>query len=240
MEIKALALTLPNPDKFLVLTHKRSNTASPLVWEETYRDQLFEMQRFVREVAKGRHLDSLNEEQKEALLVPGMNPKDAEESIRCVWVDAERYGKKLKFLDKERDNVSIGGLAGYDVEKGFIRYLLVNNGSKFTPTKELMVELDSRFSKGKWLAVSPAGKEVPISRFEPGYRVVDTEGNDVDFDDLSWRKSHMFIGQVTRFGSKALTDEKIVRLVTIPTEARVSIVVSRGKEVLREIPRQWA
>ena len=240
MEIKALALTLPNPDKFLVLTHKRSNTASPLEWKETYRDQLFELQRFVRELAKGRHLETLNDEQREALVVPGMSPKEAEESIRCVWVDAERYSKKLKFLDKRGDNVSVGGLAGYDVKGGFVRYLLVNNGVGFVPTKELMILLDSYLSKGKWLAVTPAGKEVPISRYEPGYKIVDTAGKDVDFDALEWRKSHMLIGHTGRVKGEALTEGRTIRLVTVPYEARVSIVASRGKEVLREIPRQWS
>jgi hypothetical protein len=239
MEIKAIALTLPNPQKLLVLTHKRASTNSPLVWDPGYRDQLFEMQRFVREVAKGKHWGELTEEQKEALYVPGMTPKQADQAIECVSVDAERYSKKIKFLDRRGDSVVEVAKVGYDVEGGMRRYVLVNNGAGFTPSKGLLEEID-RVIRGQWSAVSPQGKQVPLSRFEPRFSVVDLKGVPVDFDALEFRCRHQVIGQIKRFKGKALTEDKEVRLVTVPFEVKASIVVSRGKEVLREIPRQWA
>lgn len=241
MEIKAIALTLPNPEKFLVLTLKRSNTPGPLEWDVAYREQLFEMQRFVREVARGLHHDELNDEQREALYVEGLDAKEAEHRIKCVWLDADRYGKNVKFLDKVKDSVTVGGMAGYDVEGGMIRYLLVNKGTGFVPTREFLEVLERSEPQVKHAtAKTPGGKEVPLSRYEPGYTVLDRVGNRIDFDDLQWRRNHILIGRSMVFKGQVLADGKVCRYVTLPYEVKVSIVASRGKEVLREVPRQWS
>lgn len=240
MEIKAIALTLPNPEKFLVLTLKRANTPGPLEWEVGFRDQLFQLQRYVKDIAKGLHHGDLNDQQREVLHVPGMSPKDAEHSVKCVWLDADRYGKNVKFLDRVKDSVTVGGMAGYDVPGGMTRYLLVNNGVGFTPTREFITMFEKNYILKNLSAKSPEGKEVPLSRYEPGYEILDMQGNKLDFDSLHWRSNHALIGRSMIFPGQVLSDDKVCRYVTIPYEAKVSIVASRGKEVLREIPKQWA
>lgn len=240
MELKAIALTLPNPEKFLVLHLKRANTPGPLEWSASFRDQLFEMQRFVREVARGQHHDELNDQQREALYVSGLNPKEAEQMVKCVWLDADRYGKNVKFLDRVKDSVTIGGMAGYDVEGGMTRYILVNNGVGFTPTREFLTAFERGSIMKNLTARSPNGKEVPLSRYEPGYDVLDMNGDKVDFDNIEWRRNHALVSRSMIFPGKVLSDDKVCRCVTIPYEAKVGIVSSRGKEVLREIPRQWS
>lgn len=241
MEIKAIALTLPNPDKFLVLHLKRANTPGPLEWSESYRDQLFEMQRFVREVARGQHHDELNDQQREALYVPGLNPKEAEHMVKCVWLDADRYGKNVKFLDRVKDSVTIGGMAGYDTEGGMTRYLLVNKGVGFTPTREFLATLERSYAPLKnATAKSLNGKEVPLSRYEPGFEILDSQGIQIDFDNIEWRRNGILVSRALSFAGEVLSDGKVCRVVTVPYEVKAGIVSSRGKEVLREIPRQWS
>lgn len=240
MEIKAIALTLPNPDKFLVLSLKRSSTPGKLEWDPAFREQVFDMQKFVREVARGQHHDEISSRQLEALYVPGLSPKEAEQMVTCVWLDADRYGKNVKFLDRHKDSVTIGGMAGYDVEGGMTRYVLVNNGFGFTPTREFIVAFEKGSLFKNLTARSPEGKEVPLSRYEPGYEILDAEGKKIDFDTVEWRRNYALVGRTIFFPGKVLSEDKVCRYVTIPYEAKVGIVISRGKEVLREIPRQWS
>ena len=239
MEIKALALTLPNPDKFYVLKSQRANNAKPLLWNESYRDKLFSMQKMVTDIARGVEEFPLSSEQREAMLNTELSPRKAEESIKCVWLDAVTTRKAPMFLDGIEDNVTTGGLAGYDVPLGMKRYILINNGVGATLTGVVVKELEKRYRQ-TWLCYDGEGKEVPVEAYCPGFKLVDQAGVEVNFDSPAIRSNNLFINQMLRFGNSALTDEKTLRLVTIPFEPRVSIVTSKGREVLREKPRQWS
>lgn len=238
MEIKALALTLPNPDKLYVMKSQKANNPRSIVWNENYREQVFSMQRLVVSVARDTYEGKLSDEQKEALINPYMTPRQAEESVKCVWVDAVTSRRAPPFLDMVEDSVTTGGLAGYDVPGGMKRFVLINNGVGATLTRDVVVEL-ARRSKQSWWCLDEKEEQVPILNYQPGFKVYNEEG-EVDFDSVEMRSSNLFINQMIRFGNKALTEEKTIRLITIPYEPRVSIVSSKGREVLREKPRQWS
>lgn len=239
MEVKALVLTLPHLDKFFVLKTKMASSRKPIEWESSYRAHVFAMQDMVKKIAKGKFPYPLTREQEEALFVDHMTPNEAEESVTCVWVDADTTRKSAKILDREHDNVTIGGLAGYEVPGGMARYTLVVNGVGATLTGDMVEELGNKFRAEQWRAFTKEGVEIPLNEYTPDCQILTSSGDEVDFDDINFRRDIKFYNQAKRFGPKGLTEGKEFRFLTIPYEARVSIVSSRGREVLREIPRQW-
>lgn len=239
MEIKALVLTLPNPERFYLLKSQRAINPNPITWEKQYRDDLFAMQKMVYDIARGASDLNLNEEQREALINPHLTPRQAEESVQCIWIDADPKRRTPMFLDESVDNVTKGGTAGYNVPTGMVRYALINNGVDAVLTKDAVKELE-RVKRGNWTCVSDQGKELPLSRYEPGFKVIDQNGEVVDFDSLEMRRDPTFIYQLMRLKERGLHEGRTLRVVTIPYEPRVSIVNSKGKEVLREKPRQWS
>lgn len=239
MEIKALVLTLPNPERFYLLKSQRAINPNPIVWEKQYRESLFSMQKMVYDIARGASDLELNEEQKEALINPDLTPRQAEESVQCIWVDADPNRRTPLFLDEVVDNVTKGGTAGYNVPTGMVRYALINNGVDAVLTRDAVKELE-RVKRGNWTCVNEQGKELPLSRYEPGFKVIDQTGELIDFNSLEMRKDPTFIYQLSRLKDKALEGGRTLRIVTVPYEPRLSIVTSKGKEVLREKPRQWS
>lgn len=241
MEIKAIALTLPNPEKYLILKMKLANNQEPMKWDTNFRDQFFAIQELVSKLHSGRGMEELNADQKEALINEDMTSEEAEESVTCVWVDADSSRKSPVFLDKEDDSVSVGGMVGYGVRGGMERFALVVNGTGAVLTRDMLVDV-AKMYKAKWTAINTKGKEVPLSRYEPGDTVIDPENENkpVNFNTPEIRSSRYFYMQARRYKEKGLAGDRRFRFVTIPHGHRVSIVSARGREVLREIPKQWS
>lgn len=241
MEVKAIALKLPNPEKFLIIKMKLASNEEPIKWRSSYRDQFFAIQEMVGNLHSNRGTQEITSDQREALINEAFTSKEAEESIECVWVDADTTRKSPVFLDRYEDSVSIGGYVGYNVQGGMERFALVVNGTGAVLTRDMLLDV-AKSLKAKWTAINDKGKEVPLSRYEPGDTVIDPENDNklVNFDNPEMRSMPYFYKQAQRYKGKGLAGNREFRFLTIPYGYRVSIVATRSREVLREIPKQWS
>lgn len=238
MYIKAVAVTLPNPDYVYTLHSHAYETHA--AWQESDRQGFEELYRAVEYVyGDPKRVKEFPKELQPAIYNPDLNKGEALQKLVPMMVTADRQKRTSKVLHRVTDEVALQGYAGGANEPGGFFQIVISRGAGFEPVEEVLslIAREHRLKNPK--AIGSDGRSKQLSEFSEGDELMDgNSGARLSLDSIEVRTNMRLVGFV-RNATKSLSSKGYLKVVLVPNDIEPILTRNRGGEVVTERARIW-
>lgn len=245
MHIKAVAVTLPNPD--YVFTLRSHAYRTDVEWEARDRAAFEELIEAVRKAyaepdSYAEHEETLHK----AVYDPELTVDEAIARIAPYIISAQRRFKSTELLHKDLDEVVLHSPAGRSSEENGYHHIVISRGGKFHPTAQVLNKACRALGfKSPATRKDGSSECLPLEDWQPGMPVGDAKNwqeTALDHDSLELRTSSALVAMVRKSSFSIGPSPSVsgrLKVVMVPAECDVAVIELLKEESVAELGRTW-